>query len=169
MIFTLSHIKPRGVVLLMIISLLLAGVSPVSLQAQSQSPREAQKQSITLTVRMIQASDSDAKERTIPKELEDLKEDLSSFPYKVFSQLSLRSFRATIGSAATTGLAHGLQLQVTPSGSEGDMHSLAIRLIEGRDRVLLNMTLRTRSGSYTLIGGPKIGENAVVVLAISAK
>lgn len=147
--------------------LALSMVLPCSLQAENTG--RDQKQTVTLTVRMIQASNSDSSERTIPKELEDLKDDLASLPYKVFSQLSLRSFRATVGSPATTSLAHGLKLQVTPSNTVGDMHSLAIRLTEGSDRVLLNMTLKTRSGSYTLIGGPKIGDNSVVVLAVSAK
>jgi len=132
--------------------------------------RPAKRDALSLKVRLIEASSPNSQQKKkIPRNLEDLKDDLSTLPYGEFKQVNNSSLRSPIGKTASVGLSHGLKLDITPVKTDGEMHSLSIKLTDGSDQVLLNMTIRTRSGSYTLIGGPKVGEKDVVILAISAE
>jgi len=138
---------------------------PLAAQAKDQKPSK-----VTIRVRVIKASpgDKEEKEKTIPANLQDLKDDLSSFPYKKFEQLKSRSIQAQLGTAAITPLVHKMSIEVKPNNKTGGMYSVSIRLFQDQSRSLLNMTVRMRPGTYTLIGGPKVGDD-VLILAISAQ
>lgn len=126
------------------------------------------KDNVNVTVRLIKASSDGSKEKKVPAGLHELRDDLESFPYNVFKQVSAKNTKTSIGSTSKIGLAYGLKVDITPVSSSGQMHSISVKLQESDGRTLVNMTIRTRPGSYTLIGGPKI-DGSVLILAVTAR
>ena len=132
----------------------------------AQAQQDTKK--VAITVRMIKATSSPQREKTIPANLQDLKDDLASFPYSEFQQLANRTIMIPLNKPMSVPLPFGLRLEVTPTSRREGMYSLSIRLFESSKRTLLNMTIRTRPGACTLIGGPKV-DRSVLIFAISAK
>jgi hypothetical protein len=91
-----------------------------------------------------------------------------SLPYKSYQLVDAPKGSAALNQTWRTGIPGDRSLEITPTATEGEHHSVMVRYLGPGGQPLLNTTVRLRRGATFLLGKDTPYREGVLIIAISA-